>query len=73
MTNREVDYVRTGRDAIPIISMRGTAHECGVQYGSAARELIAYTVDAYLDSFRRRHGLGADEIFELARDRKSVV
>ena len=68
MTTGALSHVTTGGQDIPVIRVKGTARECGIQYGTVARELICYTVDAYLQSFHRRHGLSHRQVFEIARE-----
>ncbi len=51
----------------PVINLEGDAHECGVQYGAAAAERVARTVDFYLAAFVREAKLPLEEIRERAR------
>ncbi|MGI8998314.1 MAG: C45 family autoproteolytic acyltransferase/hydrolase, partial [Candidatus Limnocylindria bacterium] len=72
-TTGELSYVSTGGQDVPVITMKGTPHQCGVQYGTVVRELISYTVDAYLESFYRHHGLRSEQIFEIAREFEPMI
>ena len=51
----------------PVISLEGGARECGVQYGMAASERVAKTVDFYLPSFVSQAKLTLDAVRERAR------
>ena len=54
----------------PVISIEGDAHECGVQYGAAAAERVARTVDFYLPSFVAHAKLTLEEVRARARLRR---
>lgn len=71
MTNLET-FATNGHE-IPVIAMKGSPRECGVQYGRAAAHLIHGSLRAYLESFRVLHGLERDDIFELARKFEPVI
>tara|TARA_Y100001960_G_C14762825_1_gene875080 strand:- start:350 stop:1495 length:1146 start_codon:yes stop_codon:yes gene_type:complete len=58
---------------IPIIAMKGSPRDCGVQYGRAVAPLINGSLQAYLESFRILHGLDQGAIFKLARKFEPVI
>jgi isopenicillin-N N-acyltransferase-like protein len=63
----------TNGHEIPIVVMRGTPRDCGVQYGRAAASMIRGSLEAYLESFRVLHGLDREAIFEIARKFEPVI
>lgn len=73
MSVKQPNEILTGGQRIPVITTKGSPFECGVQYGTAACQLISYTVDAYLASFERRHGLSRGEVFAIAAEFESKI
>ena len=71
MTSLET-FTTNGHE-IPIISMKGSPRDCGMQYGRAVGHLIAGSLKAYLDSFRLLHGLDQEAIFDLARKFEPMI
>jgi isopenicillin-N N-acyltransferase like protein len=51
----------------PVISLEGTAYECGLQHGTAAAERVAKTIGYYLPAFLRQAKLSREEIHARAR------
>jgi isopenicillin-N N-acyltransferase-like protein len=69
----QIESFTTNGHEIPIIAMKGSPRDCGVQYGRAVAPLIHGSLQAYLESFRVLHGLDQDTIFELARNFEQVI
>ena len=55
-------------EPFPVISIEGDAYECGVQYGKAAADRVAKTIDFYVPAFVRQAKLTLEEIRERARE-----
>ena len=49
-----------------VIHVSGSAYECGLQYGTQAKNAIAQTIDVYLDIFKHYTGDDRAQIFEKA-------
>lgn len=45
----------------PVISIEGDPYSCGEQYGAAAADRVAKTIDFYLPTFARQAGLNLEE------------
>ena len=63
----EITTVSTGGLEIPVVRVKGSAYECGYQYGVTVAERIQNTVSAYLKAYRHHNNLDQHEVFELAR------
>jgi isopenicillin-N N-acyltransferase-like protein len=53
-------------DPFPFIKVSGSAHECGVKYGKAAKKQIRYNVDYYIGLWGRICGMTEKEALKKA-------
>jgi isopenicillin-N N-acyltransferase-like protein len=57
----------------PIVSVRGTAYECGKQHGEQAKSLIQRNVEYYFDYWNRNLSMGRAEAYERANSLIGLV
>ena len=57
----------------PIISVKGTAYECGLQHGEQAAGLIKRNIDYYLDYWRRNLRMSREDIYDHANNVTKTV
>jgi isopenicillin-N N-acyltransferase-like protein len=65
--------VSAGPHSVPLITLEGTADECGSQYGATVAGMVRSTVEMYLKVFHEQHGFTQAEVFELARRFEPVI
>jgi isopenicillin-N N-acyltransferase-like protein len=69
----DLETFTTNGHEIPIITMKGSPRDCGIQYGRAVGHLIRGSLKAYLETFRLLHGLDQEAIFDLARKFEPMI
>lgn len=52
---------------LPVISVKGTAFECGEQYGQQAQKLIRRNIDHYLERWQKSWGASHQDIMNIAK------
>lgn len=73
MPNYRVERIETSGVTVPLVTVAGSALDCGRQYGSAVAAEVGQTIESYFRTFRDHHDLAERDVFELARRFEPVI